>query len=155
MVSGFLFPIFWTDFQARTTHRRSVGCLERNSKTLAWTKALWLVFNIKRSHFTPEFRFQLVTCNDAIENRVFLDTAALGVFYTIAFVALAIVVKFVRRKFVLNFTLLISCAAGFLLPNIAERNLILACYFAFVIFAGINVSVINSVACDSIPTHLR
>lgn len=79
----------------------------------------------------------------------------LGFFYTLAFVALAIAVKFVKRKLVLNLTLLISAIAGFALIHVEEPVVILSCYFAFVIFAGINVSVINSAACDAIPTNLR
>lgn len=78
----------------------------------------------------------------------------LGILYTIAFIVLAVVVKFVRRKFVLNFTLLISSIAGFALVHVEGPILILS-YFTFVVFAGINVSVINSSACDAIPTNLR
>lgn len=94
-------------------------------------------------------------CNDSIEREVFIDTAVLGVFYTLAFSLLAVAVKFVKRKYVLNFTLLISSIAGFALIHVEQPVLILTCYFTFVITAGINVSVINSAACDAIPTNLR
>lgn len=68
---------------------------------------------------------------------------------------LAIVVKFVSRKIVLNFTLLMSCVAGFALIQVNEPISMLIAYFSFVIFAGVNVSVINVSACDAIPTNLR
>jgi hypothetical protein len=94
-------------------------------------------------------------CSDEIETNVFINTSVLGCFYTLAFVILAVVVKFVPRQRVLSFNLLMSCVAGFLLVNVHEPILILIAYFATVIFAGINVSVINSVACDAIPTNYR
>lgn len=68
---------------------------------------------------------------------------------------LAIVVKFVSRKIVLNFTLLMSCVAGFALIQVTEPISMLIAYFSFVILAGVNVSVINVSACDAIPTNLR
>lgn len=94
-------------------------------------------------------------CNDQIEAKVFTDTAILGVFYTIAFAVLAVIVKFVKRKFVLNFALLICSLSGFALIHVQSYALILIAYFTFIICAGINVSVINSAACDAIPTNFR
>lgn len=99
--------------------------------------------------------FSIQLCNDKIEEKVFIDTAILGSFYTLAFVGLAILVKFIPRKTILNTTLMLSCVAGFALIQVDDPILILAAYFSFVIFAGINVSVINSAACDAIPTNLR
>lgn len=81
--------------------------------------------------------------------------AMLGFFYTVAFAVLAIVVKFVKRKYVLSFNLLLCCIAGFSVIHVEGHIFILIAYFTLVVFAGVNVSVINSVACDAIPTNLR
>lgn len=97
----------------------------------------------------------ILLCNDTIDTKVFYNTAIMGSIYTLGFILIVVSVKFLSHKRVLNFTLLISSVAGFLLLQFVDSIYITAGYIMLVVFAGINISIINSIICDAIPTNLR
>lgn len=53
------------------------------------------------------------------------------------------------------FTLLTSAISGVLLTFVTSHYLIIMLYCSFILFCGLNVTVINGAACDLFPTHLR
>lgn len=90
-------------------------------------------------------------CNDSIEPSVFINTSYLGIFYTIAFILLAVILKFFDRRFVLSFNLITSAIGGFLMTNVTQKWMIISSCFVFVAQSGINISLINSILCETIP----
>jgi VNT family MFS transporter (synaptic vesicle glycoprotein 2) len=52
-------------------------------------------------------------------------------------------------------TFIISSISGFILPFISIHYLTVACFCSFIMFAGLNVSLVNGAACDIFPVNLR
>lgn len=91
------------------------------------------------------------TCDDSIDPNVFIDTFYLGLFYTIAFIFLAMVLKFVDRRHVLTINLMTSAIGGIAMIYLTEKWMIIASCFIFVAQSGVNISLINSILCETIP----
>lgn len=98
-----------------------------------------------------ELNITTSTCDDSIDQLVFINTSYLGAFYTIAFVMLAVLLKFIDRRHVLTFNLLISVLGGVLMTQVTENWMIVSACFIFVAQSGINISLINSILCETIP----
>lgn len=95
------------------------------------------------------------TCSDSIDSDVFIDSAYVGVAYLIAFTLISLTIKPFGRRKLFVVTLLGSSISGLFVTLTTSRVLILVFYCLFLVLAGINVSTINSAACDVFPTHLR
>jgi MFS transporter, VNT family, synaptic vesicle glycoprotein 2 len=96
-----------------------------------------------------------LTCDDSVNTSVFVDSAIIGFAYLVGFILISVTIKPFGRRKLFIFTLLASSISGFLLPLTSSQYLILTFYCLFMLFAGVNVSTINSAACDLFPTHLR
>lgn len=92
-----------------------------------------------------------VLCKDSIEQSVFINSSYLGIFYTFAFILLAVILKYLDRRHVLSFNLLTSAVGGFMITNVNEKWMIISACFVFVAQSGVNISLINSILCDTIP----
>lgn len=93
-----------------------------------------------------------ILCDDSIEQNVFINTSYLGAFYTVAFITLAVILKFLDRRHVLSFNLITSAIGGLMMTNVSENWMIISSCFIFVAQSGINISLINSILCDTIPS---
>lgn len=111
--------------------------------------------NLMKTEISSNSSMESLECSDSIDTNVFINTSFLGIFYTIAFILLAIIVKFVNRRYVLSFNILSSAIGGFLFTYLHQSWTIILFYFIFVVQSGINISLINSILCDVIPAKFR
>lgn len=95
------------------------------------------------------------TCDDSVDSSVFIDSAFVGLVVLAAFILISITIKPFGRRILFIITLLVSTISGVLLPLTTSQVLILTLYCLFFVLAGVNVSLINSAACELFPTHLR
>lgn len=116
--------------------------------------------------------FPLQICIDTVNPSVYIDSTYIGVAFFMTFILLSLTIKRLGRrkifgswnsanlsfnvKFLLSvFTFVISSSSGFVLPFVTSHAAIIGLYCSFILFCGINVTVINSALIDLIPTHLR
>ncbi|KAG5675991.1 hypothetical protein PVAND_005847 [Polypedilum vanderplanki] len=96
-----------------------------------------------------------LTCNSTVESGIYTEILILGFVHIIGYFVLALIVRPERRKAITAATFIISSVSGFVLPLLSNHYLIVACFCSFIMFAGLNVSLINAAACDIFPVNLR
>lgn len=95
------------------------------------------------------------TCNDNVNEQVFIYAITLGGLYTALYLAMSVLMRKVGRKCLVASNLFLSGFSGIALQFVDNPFAMVALFCAFLVFAGTSISVLNGTTVSIFPTNVR
>uniref|UniRef100_A0A336LUM0 CSON005174 protein n=1 Tax=Culicoides sonorensis TaxID=179676 RepID=A0A336LUM0_CULSO len=94
-------------------------------------------------------------CDNSVSSEAFINSVMVGVYYTLGYVLISMLMKPLGRGWILGFSLFGSAISGFVLQWITIPILEIIFFSAFLVLSGLMISVISGTAVMLFPTHIR
>uniref|UniRef100_A0A182PSS5 Major facilitator superfamily (MFS) profile domain-containing protein n=1 Tax=Anopheles epiroticus TaxID=199890 RepID=A0A182PSS5_9DIPT len=95
------------------------------------------------------------TCNDDINERVFIYAITLGGLYTVLYLTMSVLMRKLGRKCLVAFNLFFSGFSGIMLQFVDNPYVTMALFCSFLVFAGTSISILNGATVSIFPTNVR
>uniref|UniRef100_A0A182IPZ6 Major facilitator superfamily (MFS) profile domain-containing protein n=1 Tax=Anopheles atroparvus TaxID=41427 RepID=A0A182IPZ6_ANOAO len=97
----------------------------------------------------------VATCNDNVNEQVFVYAITLGGLYTGLYLAMSVLMHKLGRKCLVAFNLFFSGVSGIALQFVDNPYALVALFCSFLVFAGTSISVLNGATVSIFPTNVR
>lgn len=113
--------------------------------------------SVSNASASSDYQFSTAdsTCNDNVNEQVFIYAITLGGLYTALYLAMSVLMRKLGRKCVVAFNLFFSGFSGIVLQFVDNPYAMVALFCSFLVFAGTSISVLNGATVSIFPTNVR